>query len=385
LNGSFWQIGAVDITGEYPSIAIDSDNRPHISYSYYGTAYTDPPYDDLRYAYWDGSSWQIETVDGSAESPGGVGSVGEYTSIVLDSNNRPHISYYDWINIALKYAYYNGSNWQIETVDSDGDVGRYSSIALDSNDCPHISYSDWTNIALKYAYYNGSNWQIETVDSGSVGDYTSIAIDSNNRPHISYYDYFNDDLRYAYWDGSSWQIETVDGSAESPGSVGMCTSIALDSNNRPHISYYDLGNEGLKYAKMGGTSVTTPTAPQNPQASTGNGQITLTWSAPSSDGGSAITNYNIYRGTSAGGEIMLTTIGNVLTYTDTGVTNDQVYYYKVKAVNIVGEGAYSNEVQATPSTSGDGDGDEGGGTPGFEAIAVIAALAIALILLRKKK
>lgn len=36
-------------------------------------------------------------------------------------------------------------------------------------------------------------------------------------------------------------------------------------------------------------------------------------------------------------------------------------------------------------TGGDGNGGNGGGTPGFEAVAVITALAIALILLRKKK
>jgi subtilase family serine protease len=96
---------------------------------------------------------------------------------------------------------------------------------------------------------------------------------------------------------------------------------------------------------------TVPSAPQNLKATAGNAQVTLSWSAPSSNGGSAITNYNIYRGTASGGETLLTTLGNVLTYTDTAVTNGQIYYYQVTAVNSVGESSRSNEASATPSTA----------------------------------
>ena len=96
---------------------------------------------------------------------------------------------------------------------------------------------------------------------------------------------------------------------------------------------------------------TVPSAPQNLKATAGNAQVTLSWSAPSSNGGSAITNYNIYRGTASGGETLLTTLGNVLAYTDTTVTNGQTYYYQVTTVNSVGESNRSNEASATPSTA----------------------------------
>jgi fibronectin type 3 domain-containing protein len=94
-----------------------------------------------------------------------------------------------------------------------------------------------------------------------------------------------------------------------------------------------------------------PSAPQGLSATPGDATVTLTWSAPSSDGGSPITNYKIFRGTSSNGETLLTTIGNVLTYTDTAVTNGVTYYYKVSAVNSVGEGPRSNEASATPVAS----------------------------------
>jgi hypothetical protein len=44
-------------------------------------------------------------------------------------------------------------------------------------------------------------------------------------------------------------------------------------------------------------------------------------------------------------------VGNVLTYNDTAVTNGQTYYYKVSAVNSIGESGPSNEASATPSVA----------------------------------
>src|SRR5437870_264315 len=92
-----------------------------------------------------------------------------------------------------------------------------------------------------------------------------------------------------------------------------------------------------------------PSAPQNLAATGGNAQVTLTWQAPASDGGSPITNYKIYRGVAPSTETLLTTVGNVLTYTDGAVTNGLTYYYQVSAVNAAGEGPRSNEASATPS------------------------------------
>jgi hypothetical protein len=56
--------------------------------------------------------------------------VGLDTSLVLGSNGNPHISYYDYTNGDLKYAYWTGSSWSITTVDSADDVGWFTSIAV---------------------------------------------------------------------------------------------------------------------------------------------------------------------------------------------------------------------------------------------------------------
>src|SRR5262249_31409393 len=77
--------------------------------------------------------------------------------------------------------------------------------------------------------------------------------------------------------------------------------------------------------------------------------VALAWSVPS-DGGSPITNYRVYRSTATGTETLLTTLGNVTTFNDTGLTNGITYFYKVSAVNAVGESVLSNERSATPAT-----------------------------------
>ena len=89
-------------------------------------------------------------------------------------------------------------------------------------------------------------------------------------------------------------------------------------------------------------------APTSLSATPGDTTVGLSWTAPASDGGAAITNYKIYRDTSASPTTLLDTIGNLTTYTDNAVSNGTLYYYRVKATNAVGDSAYSSDASATP-------------------------------------
>ena len=233
----------IDDIGWFTSLAFDSNDYPHISFYDYGNG-------DLKYGFWTGSSWVFRTVDSD-------GDVGRYTSLVLDDNDGSHISYYDSSNGDLKYAYSSGDTWDITTIDFLGKVGLYTSIALDSSGFPHISYCDYSNKALKYAHWNGNRWDKSMVDnSGDIcvfeyfGDTTSIAIDGSGTPHISYCDYGNYNLMYAVREGILWSTEVVD----DIGEVGHYSSLVLDEEGDPHIGYDYLTRGSsmkfdLKYAK----------------------------------------------------------------------------------------------------------------------------------------
>ena len=76
--------------------------------------------------------------------------------------------------------------------------------------------------------------------------------------------------------------------------------------------------------------------------------IAITWVAPASDGGSAVTGFKVYRGTKAGAETLYVSYGsNAIGMTDTAVTKRTTYFYKVTAVNVLGESVISAEVSAT--------------------------------------
>src|SRR5436309_2510312 len=153
------------------------------------------------------------------------------------------------------------------------------------------------------------------------------------------------------YETNAWTMLT----ANSPGAL-FAPSMAYDSTADRAVLYGGASASGIPYADAWAFQYIPPapsyppSEPKSLTASGGNGQVVLTWEAPSSNGTAPVTNYEIYRGTTTGGESHLTTVGDVRTYTDGAVTNGQVYYYEVAAVSSAGEGPRSNEASATPQS-----------------------------------
>jgi hypothetical protein len=139
------------------------------------------------------------------------------------------------------------------------------------------------------------------------------------------------------------------------GSNGSCSVAYLCNGEVGYDGPTGLGTpNGVAAFTAVKAAPTVPTAPTNLAASGANTTVNLSWSAPSNNGGSSVTGYNVYEGTNAGGEsttpVNGTTLIGATSYTMTGLTNGNTYYYEVSAVNGVGEGAKSAEASATPAT-----------------------------------
>ena len=98
---------------------------------------------------------------------------------------------------------------------------------------------------------------------------------------------------------------------------------------------------------------TTPQPPTNLSAtSTSSSQIDLSWDAPTDNGGSSITGYEIERSSDAGSTwstIVQNTASQSTTYFDSGLSPNTSFSYRVSAINSVGTSSPSNIASATTS------------------------------------
>jgi fibronectin type 3 domain-containing protein len=87
-----------------------------------------------------------------------------------------------------------------------------------------------------------------------------------------------------------------------------------------------------------------PSAPTGLQATAGNAQVALTWTASA-----GATSYHVKRSTTGGGPYTQISAPTTTSFTDTGLTNGTTYFYVLSALNSSGESANSAQASATPA------------------------------------
>ena len=145
-----------------------------------------------------------------------------------------------------------------------------------------------------------------------------------------------------------WSTVSGAGSARSETVTGLTNgtehTFQVRARNRAGA-----GAASVATATPTGTA-TEPGAPRNLNASAGDGQVTLSWTAPSSDGGAGISSYQVRYKTDAayGGWTTVTGGGSARSVTVPGLANGTEHTFQLRAVNSVG-GGEAAEVSATPT------------------------------------
>lgn len=190
-DGDFSFVGETPVTvsnvlmeGIFPSLAFDPLNRPMIAHGSFA------PDEELRFSVQEpGIGWVTTTVDAN---PGASASL---ASLAIDPDTGYPAIAHGGGTAGLRFAAWNGDDWDLTTIDPTTNAGVRLSLAFDPADGhPAISYNDETAEELNFAWHNGSIWQTQTVDSGTTFLQSSVAFNDfgNGFASIAYVDASHD-------------------------------------------------------------------------------------------------------------------------------------------------------------------------------------------------
>ncbi len=245
----WWDITTVDSAagvsvGANSSLTLLASGQPAISYAQTMVI--------LKYAWFDGAAWHTAVVNPTGRP--------EWTSVAGLPNSQAAIGYTRLMNQAVYYTWQDEIGWHESLVEGAYNGHFYfPSLAVLPSGQPALCY--WSGGALRYAVFDGSVWQIQTVGSGSAGLFSnmSLRILPSGYPAIAYYQpygYWEGRLIYVAYDGQAWQQTIID---EQPGiGVGLTDSLALLPSGEPAIGYQtvDVSPEAftVKYAWRDGST-----------------------------------------------------------------------------------------------------------------------------------
>ena len=155
----------------------------------------------------------------------------------------------------------------------------------------------------------------------------------------------------------------------APGDARICQSIAIVDDAEGEAEEYfevvlselsggiELGDPSTVRVRIGDDDGTIPAAPAELSATPGNGEVTLRWTTPASDGGSPITTFRYRQSTDGGGNwspdwtAIPDCTPDTVEHTVGGLANGTYYTFEVQAVNMLGRGPPSNRASAAPSVA----------------------------------
>ncbi|MBI2926487.1 MAG: S8 family serine peptidase [Verrucomicrobia bacterium] len=228
-SGPAWTSTVIErsnVQGDNTSLAYDSLGNSAISYRRFSGQSG-----NLKLARRSGGVWTTQTVEAGAGA--------RYNQLAFDAAGNPAIAYSDDINAdgwldTLKFAHWNGASWDIWIVDT-GLVGYgvFATVAYDpTTGYPAVAHRGTGQ--LRFFRWDGAGWAgPETVDPSTTSiSGTSLAFASDGTAYLAY---GTSETRVAQRNPISgvWTVHVVDPSA--PGSFMLSAKVGPDG--RPAVGY----------------------------------------------------------------------------------------------------------------------------------------------------
>ena len=261
------------------------------------------------------------------------------------------------IGYVVQYSLNAGSSWQSSAVDEDTPPLTTRTVTNLSSSTPYIFRVAAQNVAGLGNYSTVSSIYIPygppgtpTSLAGTAGN-TTVALTwtapaSDGGSALTDYN-----IQSSSDDGSTWSTF-----ADGTSTTASTTVTGLTNGTSYVFRVRAVNANGAGSYTAASSQVTPATVPGTPTSlagTAGNTTVALTWTAPASDGGSALTDYNIQSSSDDGSTWSTFADGTSTTTstTVTGLTNGTSYIFRVRAVNAAGAGSYTAaSSQVTPST-----------------------------------
>ncbi len=277
FSAGYWHREILDNAGDvgrFCSIALEYHGFPHI-------AYYDATEGDLQMADCVGSDWFFQTLEDA-------GNIGAGCALAIDSTEEQHLAYWNGDTGRAMYVRYITGGSVTQELESMAEPAFSISLVLDASDNAYIAYPQFTD--MRYNWFDGVSWHYESVinDNRLIAGPRSLALNASGEPVIPLVNSTNNTFwlasrKIGVWSFESITSETNIGTNSSflfsssgeplitcfqdglellrkPGGVwqhirieynggtGRSTSLALDAEGRPCISYWNPSDHSLLYA-----------------------------------------------------------------------------------------------------------------------------------------
>jgi hypothetical protein len=272
-DGATWR-GAASSTGPdtidflntpyddwFPSLAIDSNSRPHVAWSTF-----DGTYEQVVYRFWDGQTWrgQVDPTYDMISLP--LEPNADNAVIAIDGFNRPNIIWSGGLNNEREvfFTHWTGTEWfgytgiTIDNVSNTTGNSVHADLAIGKAGKPYITWQEGAigqEKEIRVTTWNGSAWsglaagQADVLNDGTLKVYDpSITVTSSGAPIVTFVEdsriqpdpnYNSSAVYIRRWNGSAWtgfkgpvrdKVSDVNGS-------NFGTSVVIDINNQPHVAW----------------------------------------------------------------------------------------------------------------------------------------------------